>query len=215
MSIYEYKDPIISKVHTSGEHRVSVRRTNESYIVVSGMFALTELPDIQYKVKIEGYYEVGEKDKIISPNQFKVDYTNGYVYMHPSKDGQGIIVSEYYGRGVSYYPASRVYLGIDDAGEIDKTLDNMLDIIASIDSMVEEGNSLKDALSNAIATGDIYNIRDIMQSLRIELEDYKLDFNTVVADLHNAISTANQANADAGNMINDLNNRWYTLTSSQ
>ncbi|HZK00945.1 MAG TPA: hypothetical protein VFC79_13090, partial [Tissierellaceae bacterium] len=129
MSIIDnnFADPIISQWNRIGEDKVSKKIENELCTVTTNMFALRQIPDMQYRVQIDGYVEIDIRDEINLPAQFKVDYEMGYVYFHPSKEGEKINVNQYYGRGVSYYPANRVWTKLNDDGDIDETLEDITD----------------------------------------------------------------------------------------
>lgn len=154
MNINDYKDPIVSQWN-----KYARIVENEPHVVTSGMFALTGLPDIQQRVVINGYVEIGDKDKIESSDEFKIDYTNGYVFMHSSKEGETINVAKYASRGVNYYPASRVYTGVNSFGEVTETLDDFLDKVdqvydaaTNLDESIAKGKQTKQELDTSIST---------------------------------------------------------------
>ena len=121
MSINEYRDPIVSQWESSGGVKYSKPISNEPHVVTGGMFALVGLPDLQARVQIENMVEIGFKDKITEAIQFKVDYTNGYVFVHSDKEGLTLNVN-YASRGVSMYPASRIWTKVNDSGDVMETM---------------------------------------------------------------------------------------------
>ena len=160
MSIIDnnFADPIISQWNRIGEDKVSLKIENELCTVTTNMFALRQIPDMQYRVQIEEYVEIDIRDEIKLPQQFKVDYEMGYVYFHSSKEGEKINVKQYYGRGVSYYPANRVYTGTTDLGEITGTLDETLekidqvyDATTNLDQSIQTGIETKQDLDGSIS----------------------------------------------------------------
>ena len=155
MSINDYKDPIVSQWHMSNGRKYSKLISNESHIVVSGMFALVGLPDEQHRVVIDGMIEIGFKDKITEENQFKVDYTNGYIFTHHDKEGLSINITSYASRGVNMYPASRVWSEININGDVTETLK---DVICT-------GKTLNDNMAQA------ENIRKDNETIRVDSEN--------------------------------------------
>lgn len=131
MSIKDYKDPIVSQWHMSGDTKYSKLIHNEPHTVTGNMFALVGLPDVQERVTIDGMVEINFRDKIAKENQFKVDYTNGHVFVHKNKEGQSINVVKYASRGVSLYPASRVWTKLSADGRVIETMDGAFDVLDS------------------------------------------------------------------------------------
>ena len=126
-----YVDPLIITWHTDSEgKKVSVLRENEQQKVVNGKITLSEIPDEFYGVTISGYNEV-KYGKIINETDFKVNYALGEVAFHPSQEGKTIIVDSYYGRGIIYYPSSRIYYTTSPDGDVETTLQDFLDSIAA------------------------------------------------------------------------------------
>lgn len=149
MSFNDYKDPIISQWHMSDGHKYSKVINNESHTVVDGMFALIGLPDISERVVINGYVEIDLRIEITATNQFKVDYANGYVFVHSGREGQSINVSRYASRGVSYYPASRIWTKKDNFGNVSETASEMFDKVDYINGVT---NRLDDTITDAKST---------------------------------------------------------------
>lgn len=226
MSFNDYKDPIVSQWHMSGGDKYSKTINNESHNVISSMFALVGLPDISSRVIINGYVEIDINSKITEPNQFKVDYTNGYVFVHPSKEGQSINVNRYASRGVNYYPASRVYTEIDKFGEIKGTVEdisndigNLKEVVGEIDGAIldaketdrslkehittaeSERLSLDDSINEAYAINDTLG-NDVNGTIKIATEkDVKLNDTIIIA---NQTQTDLDESVASGVEINDI-----------
>ena len=108
-------------------NKTSVLRTNESHVVVNNYIVLMEIPDEYYKVQIEGMSEIPWDKPITNPNQFKVFYTVGWIEFHPSMEGKNVLIKQYYSKGICYIPASRIYIELDDNGNITETMQKYVD----------------------------------------------------------------------------------------
>lgn len=125
-----YNDPIIFNWHIdpqSGE-KYSVQITDESQTVIKNRIFLNQIPDKLRGVKING---LTEKTNIATANDFTVDYTNGSITFHPSKDNTQFSIS-YYGRGVVMYPATRIWTELGNMGQVRETLKDVLSQINTI-----------------------------------------------------------------------------------
>lgn len=104
-----YNDPIIYRKR-KGDAFYPYKEIKESITVQTNYALLTEVPNRHDKVKVryrdKPLYEV--EDGFLDENQFRVDYTNGWVYLHESLQGETVKV-EYLGEGVFMFPDSRVY----------------------------------------------------------------------------------------------------------
>ncbi|MEK4025527.1 hypothetical protein [Sporosarcina sp. FSL W7-1283] len=78
--------------------------------VVNQRIALLEIPDELYRVRIANMQEINYERFIkntLNENEFYVDYSNGFVYFHHSKEALTISIV-YKGRGMLLYPTSRL-----------------------------------------------------------------------------------------------------------
>lgn len=85
--------------------------------VVNQRVFLLEIPDEMYKVRISGMFEINYEKFIkhnLEKNEFYVDYTNGFVYFHATKEAETLSIV-YKGRGLILYPSTRIvhYDGTD------------------------------------------------------------------------------------------------------
>jgi hypothetical protein len=96
----------------------------ESQKVINNMVVLTEIPDEFTHVSISGLTEIYEGTP--STNQFIVNYENGIITFHPSKEGTTITNMTYKGRGFILYPASRIY-GRNGNPDVTVTLQEIID----------------------------------------------------------------------------------------
>ena len=128
----DYKSPIIILWNTdSSGNPVSEEILNESKQVVQNTIVLTQIPDKFYRVLITGFVEIEQHEEITSETQFKVNYQNGIITFHPSQEGQTINIDKYFGRGVIFTPASRIYTGVDSSGNITQTLYDIIELVKS------------------------------------------------------------------------------------
>jgi parallel beta-helix repeat protein len=128
MPIQNYNDPLVIAWNTdSNGNKISIQITNEEHKVVNNKFTLSQIPDPFNKVQIQNLFEIKNTQQINSENQFKVDYTTGEITFHSSKEAQNIIITQFYGRGIIYYPSSRIYTELDDFGNVKETLANIFD----------------------------------------------------------------------------------------
>lgn len=107
---------------------------------------------------VETYYEIEEG--IPKENEFKVNYTLGIVEFHDSANGF-IGEFKYYGRGLTYYPASRVWVRLEN----NTVVETLEDVIEDAHELIEE---LKDIEFNLVALGEydperIYYKRNIVK----------------------------------------------------
>lgn len=156
MSINDYRDPIVTQWESSGGVKYSKPISNEPHVVTNGMFALVGIPDEQARVQISGLVEIGFKDMITEATQFKVDYTNGYVFVHSSKEGLTINVS-YFSRGVNMYPASRVWSEININGDVTETLKDVIDTGKTLNDSITQAETIRKG--NESTRVDSENIR--------------------------------------------------------
>lgn len=182
MSINEYRDPIVSQWESSGGVKYSKPISNEPHVVTGGMFALVGLPDLQARVQIENMVEIGFKDKITEAIQFKIDYTNGYVFVHSDKEGLTLNVN-YASRGVSMYPASRIWTKVNDSGDVMETMgdwDNKFNIsleneagrVISENARVSKENA---RISAETARGTSEDIREFNEVARVNAETTRIN----------------------------------------
>ena len=125
-----YNDPVIIKWHKDGQgNKISLQIINEEHVIVKRQITLMQIPDPFNSVEINDMIELKGIDKnkeIESANQFKVDYSTGLVTFHSDLEAANITVDKYYGRGIIYYPSSRIYTKAQD-GNVVETLGDILE----------------------------------------------------------------------------------------
>lgn len=109
--------------------------TNEVHTVLDGKFLLDFIPDQLIRVSITGYTQIPWNNAITSATQFKVNYQNGEVQVHSSKEGVSITVTSYGAKGIIKYYADRIVL---DNGE---TIQNKVSSLSSVIESIETADS--------------------------------------------------------------------------
>lgn len=148
-AINKYNNPVLQNWHIDefGEP-TTILRTNEIKQVFNGKIGLEEIPDSYRRVTIDGMIEVNLDESISDTFHYKVDYANGIVFFHPSKELQNISISRYYGRGMFYIPSSRIWTRIDGLGNVVSTLADMEGNLVEISAQIEDiGNMASNAQS--------------------------------------------------------------------
>lgn len=192
--------------------QVSLPIQNETKQVVEGKIPLEGLPDEQYRVAINGYVEIGIKDRIDSPNKFKCDYTHGVLYFDQSKNGESINITKYYSRGGFYIPAQRVYTKINNFGEVVETLDNVVDDIANLSDQItviadiaQNANTVKNDLQQGIADGTV---------LKSNLDTSISTATAKKTQLDASVSTANASKTELDTSIGNASTSKSNLDTS-
>src|SRR5690554_5641485 len=95
-----FTDPIIVRMRSGQDGDEYVEITEQQKIIHNKAW-LTEIPVYDNKVEITGegiiWFETREPDEI-SENEYYVDYVNGQVYFHPSRNGL-TLTFKYMGKG--------------------------------------------------------------------------------------------------------------------
>ncbi|KOS61412.1 hypothetical protein FJQ98_16830 [Lysinibacillus agricola] len=125
--------------------------------VVNQRVFLLEIPDEMFRVRITGMFEINY-DKFmkynLDKNEFYVDYTNGFVYFHVSKEAETMSIV-YKGRGLILYPSTRIahYDGSDSTETlheiIEKSKSQVQELIDRTDNYEEYLNNLVIAINNS------------------------------------------------------------------
>lgn len=107
---------------------------------------MKEIPSFNDRVKAfigsEELVEINSSPE--NPNEFRVDYTTGVAYFHPSKNSL-LVRLEYLGTGYVSIPASRVWI-VGESGDPTETLEQALD-------RVDEGIEVLDGMSDFTFAG--------------------------------------------------------------
>ena len=214
MLMKSYNDPTIVNWNTDENgNKIAVGVDNEPGEIIKGILTLNGIPDPQYKVFISSEFnEIDIKKPLTEIDQFKVDYTHGFVYFHKDFPEKSMTIEKYYSRGQWLLPATRIWTKIDDWGNVTQTLDDVTGKIDLIGSVVED---LADNISTA--EGLTATIGDqITEAQRIEIA---LPLITTEADegkdaLDSTIILANNRKAALDGSINTSSNSKTALDTS-
>lgn len=152
--------------------------------VVNQRVPLLEIPDEFYRVRITGMQEINYERFIkdtLNKEEFYVDYSNGFVYFHSSKEAETISIS-YKGRGMLLYPDTRIISW--DGNSPGQTLHE------TIKQVKEEIKELIDRTQN--------------------YEEYLQKVIIAINDTNNATDQALQATKDAKDATALVENAYYT-----
>lgn len=151
----QYNNPIriIWRAGTVEDPYVDI---SESWRIINDKIVLTEIPDEFYRVRITNYIEVLDKNKILSSNEFRVNYQNSIIEFNPTEENKTVQVI-YKGRGQILYPASRIYTNNDNPNII-QTLQDIVDthrdVIDTEAQLQQIKNDADIATNNAQAVAD-------------------------------------------------------------
>lgn len=209
MQYKNYTDPIINNFRRDEQGvKQSKRIDSESHKIVNGKVALSELPDEEQVLSIEGYKEIKIEDAKLEDKQFRVDYTNGFIYFSPSQDGATVDVA-YFGLGVTYFPASRVWLEVDGENNVKKTLGDLQGDIEEAKKLSESQEQLKKDLDEQ--GGKLKNIIDEVQ--KVDLTEIENTVNNVKQTENDLKTATSEAEAKIAN-VNETKKQLETTIQS-
>lgn len=187
MQRYYDVDPIVNELYVDNNgNKYSVLVTNEEHRVVDSRVILNGLPDPGYRVVVESngniLTEVSLNEKLSDNTKYKVDYASGFVNLHSNLEGQMVNVKQYHSRGLTYFPASRVYTELDEWGKVKETVS---DIEGSIAQVIEITETLPDKLDQVIEAGQI------IDSEMANIEEFSRQFNELKQMSEEATTQAN------------------------
>ena len=180
-----YSNPIINNYHyTTDGNRMSNPISGEKHLISSACVPLNELPDEQKgvtaKVAGKSLFEVRDNEAELKNDNFYVDYVNGFIYLSEQLNGKSLEVS-YSGLGVTFFPASRVWLNVDNQNQVTKTLSDIEGNIKEYSKLASEqstwqeiGSSLVDELDKKTTQGE--QIRD---ELKVSVDNAKGAMNEI------------------------------------
>lgn len=138
MSIY-FDDSMIW-MYRSGRHDDTFIPLQQTLKIKDSIILLEEIPDDFERPVVT--HETITLTEIHSgkpeANQYRILYKYGIIVFHHTRSGEFVTVN-YKGTGRFYIPANRIYLHLDDKGDVEKTLQDLLDdneaIIAAISTL--------------------------------------------------------------------------------
>lgn len=181
---YNNIDPIVNELYVGSDGvRYAKEMTNEQHTVNNSKIVLNGLPDNGYRISIEYngalMVEVSIRELIEDERNFKVDYNYGYIYFHPNLEGKNIVVKEYHSRGLSYFPASRVYMELDEWGRVRETLADSATMINKVSAIADSLPSmLQDMLEREQSLMDASAIVKEQEDI---IANFQADFERVEA----------------------------------
>ena len=161
---------------------------NESKRIAGNQFMLDEIPDVNAKVFIEGYQEVGINQPIKNEFHYKVNYNTGFVRFHPSQDGQTVNINSYWGRGNFYISDKMIYTGINSEGvpeTLSKLTDELVKLLDDLEPLLER---------SIVIAGEAFDIAEEA----MDTADDAMDIANKSLNTHSTIVPTN----NNGNIIN-------------
>jgi hypothetical protein len=213
MNINYISNPIyVDWLKDDDGNKISLPVNNEQKQVADNKIVLDYIPDQFYKVTFQSgstpTVEISINDAIISPSQYKVDYSIGFVYLHPSLEAS-VLTFNYYKKGMMMYPASRIYTKLSDSGaSIESTLQEQVSILATYDYKGVYNNTQAYVKNNIV----YYNGSTYMCSVDTTIGAYPTDINTwrVMASGYNEMG---DYSGSTQYYMNDV--VWYDATKSK
>lgn len=244
MAIQNHTAPYELNLNTVDGQIVPIAINNESRVVYDAQIPLAQIPDEFYRVVISGKAEISLRSKIENTNQFKVDYKNAIVYLHPDLEGQSVTIDTYYGKGIKLLFASRVK--IEDlagnwtstnleslVGEIKTYIDNHKtnlqnqitsndEDIVNLQSQINNNDNDITDLQNQIDSND-NDITQLQDDTATNKENHESHLNSEIAHENDSIvNRSNVAGAKSSDALNELkilvqavNDRIDELTTNQ
>ena len=157
----EYNDPLAIVFRSGSEDDPFVPRSN-SLPIINAQITLLEIPSITHKVQISGLVEVTQEQlfdkKNLEANEFVVNYSNGNIQFHPSREGQ-VVKANFYSRGMILYPASRIYAIATENPDVVVTLQDYIDSLREIEkTLAIKLGEINEAIQKSIETTDAANV---------------------------------------------------------
>ena len=155
---------IVWHVDESGD-KTSLPVTDEPQIVVNSRVVLLEIPDEFRGVTLKRadgtlMSEISMRDvnTPITDDSYKVHYGLGIIFVSENLEGEKLTAS-YNSRGAIYYPASRIFTGVDDLGNVIETFQDIVDnageavnAVGTIDDKITTAQTLADLLDGKSVT---------------------------------------------------------------
>lgn len=113
---------------------------------------LPQYPSPNHRFVIKDFIQVENREDIVNKNEFWVDYKEGFVYFHPTHQGEWITIKEFYGIGINRIDAKRIVTKLDATGNVVQVLQDIIDAYKEI----------FEALANAMQL-----VKDVQHSLEV------------------------------------------------
>lgn len=138
----KYTDPVVTTYRYKPDGEKVTVPIVENLEVSNGIVFLKEIPDKNLRVMIDGKIEVYKPEDLDNESKFYVDYNTGVIFVQKSLNGQKLSIN-YSGIGVTYYPASRIYLKVDENHNVTRTLADIESKISDLSTLNNEQERLK------------------------------------------------------------------------
>ena len=123
---FNYQTGVIARRRT-GTSLDPFLNIEEQQQIIGNKAYLSEIPNYFDRVQVScNDITWTETINIPTVNQYKVDYNNGIVYFHPSREGLTCLFT-YVGTGSYYLNASRIYTELNSNGDIIQTLKDIIE----------------------------------------------------------------------------------------
>lgn len=214
----------IIKRHTDDNGSQVVEQiTKEQKQIVNNHIVLEQVPHPHYTMDVTCATEdsiirlanVTYLEEINSLSHYKIDYTQGKIWVHPDLEGKILTVS-YWGMGYELIHASRVYTEINRAGDVVESLGNIitrseiaLKFLSNLPDAIKEGReivrvitdarTLKEELETVISDGNV-----LKDGLTGAIEEGTELSNTLETNIIDAfrVNEALSINLDEGKDLN-------------
>ena len=224
MSFNNLADPILIVWHTDGAgNKITIPRNNEDYVVVNHRILLDYIPDKFQGITFStpaSMVEIPLRNAITVATEYKVDYTNGLIYLHEDLEATTVTVS-YSSRGIISYPASRVYT-VASGLTVTETLQQRIDYLLTVGGNYDSAESSRVSAENIRVNSE--NTRLSNESTRINSEDIRISQedtrisqeDTRQSNESNRITTfntfLNNKDIDWDNFKDDKDDEWEEFT---
>lgn len=193
---YDIPTIITKRNVDSMENPIGVKLLEKKQVMDNhSCIVLSQIPDENYRITIEGFNEVFNSDEL-GNNNFYVSYSQGVVHFSPRYHGKTVVI-EYYGIGYELISASRVFYKYDKRGNVIETLEEILDnakeqleliktlgdsvrVIEKLEMDLENGKVLHDNLENDIEVGT--PLQENLHSDIVEAKKWKDQLHQDVTD---------------------------------
>lgn len=207
--INKYTDPIITNYRFDKVGSRASVPIAESLTINNGFLFLKEIPDRNNVVTIGNLVEVQKPEELDSETKFYIDYNAGIVYFDSKLNGTKVNV-EYSGIGIVYYPASRIYLEVDENHEIIRTLSDIEGQLSSLTNLKNQQERLKQEIEER--NGNLN--KTIEEARTINLDGSVEKAKQAKTELDGATNKANLIKGDLDTKINLANTTKTSIDGS-
>lgn len=186
----KYTNPVVTnyRYDRSGS-KISVQIT-ESLKINNGIIFLKEIPDKGNGTTIPSFNEVQKPEDLDDESKFYVDYNTGVVYFDTDNDGTKVDIT-YHGIGVTYYPASRIYLEVDENHDVVKTMSDIEKHINNLSSL----NTKQERLKKEIEERNIEISKTLEEVKSVDISGLVSEASQIKETLRDSVNSAKSTNA--------------------